>query len=146
MYADIYQSSKRDPTFGGLAVSRLAASSNHDLQGVIPMKQKGRERTPGYQSRKVTGGTLVPKKLGSKKTTSIKLDIRPNDSHKTPGSLNKLTTTNTAQGQTPISAAKYDGDSVDSRNASPQWQNLQSTIPRDGLPQLAHEISNGYSI
>ena len=31
MYADIYQSSKKDPNLGSIAIARLAANKNNDL-------------------------------------------------------------------------------------------------------------------
>lgn len=49
MYGDIYKSTKPDPTFGGLAVNRLATNSNYDLRGVI---QAG---TPKNKAKKAIG-------------------------------------------------------------------------------------------
>lgn len=40
IYADIYQSSNKDPNLGSIAITRLTANNNTDLKDIISQRKK----------------------------------------------------------------------------------------------------------
>ena len=87
IYADIYQSSNKDPNLGSIAITRLTANNNTDLKDIISQRKK-RNQTPNDSKKKSEAYETNMNSVSSKKNPSIRLDITRHGSRKTPDSYN----------------------------------------------------------